>query len=997
MSFGQPLLLENVEETLDPILDPVLDKQVQKSGRGLKVVLADKECEYSESFRMYMTCRMGNPHFSPEMCAQVQVVNFTVTMGGLEQQLLGRVVQKERYELEEQRQKLVEEVNSNQKTLKGLEDDLLYRLASSTGNLLDDTSLIEVLQNTKTTAAEVKEKLENAAEANTRISAAREEYRPVATRGSLLYFLVVDMAAINVMYQVSLQQFLALFDHSIATSDRAPLASKRIGNIIEFLNFHLTCYIQRGLFERHKQIWTLMLTMRIQATAGLLPDKSQKMLLTGGGALDILSERAKPFPWLPDNVWLNVLQLSRSVPTFRDLPESIIRNDQLWKHWYDEDAPEQQRVPDYEERLGTFDKLLLVRSIREDRALLCVSEFIVEVLGKRYVDSRPLDLRALHDEADKFTPMIVLLSMGADPTNAITELARRKKKQVRAISMGQGQEPAARKLLTMGTQQGSWVLLQNCHLGLKMMEELENYLQGRRSEPDEVQDDFRLWITCEPHPRFPIGLLQISIKATNEAPAGIRAGLKGSYAWLTQDHLDAITGASATTWKTMLYALCFMHSIVQERRKFGPLGFNVPYEFNQSDLSACVQFIQNHITDVEAKKRPVDFPTVNYMVCEVQYGGRITDDWDRRLFNTYGQAWLAPRVMDAGFEFFKGYKVPSGQDIEAYRKYVEGLPLVDNPEVFGMHSNADLVFRTAQTAQVLSTILDISPKDSGGGTGESREDVVLREVESLESKLPPDYRGDDVKAGIKALGGQKPLNICLGQEIDRLQKVISVLRSTLSNLKLAIAGTIVMSADLADAVDSLFLARVPPLWTKVSDFVAPTMGVWFGNILLRAEQLTGWLKNGRPNCFWLTGFFNPQGFLTANRQEVCRKHSKENWALDDVVNLTKVFNFEREEVRKGPDEGIYIYGLYLDGCRWDKQANKLVDSTPKVIFAPLPVLLVTGQLQGDKKADMYNYSCPCYKNPKRTGLNFIFDVDLRSEDPPQRWILRGVALLCSKE
>ena len=100
----------NCWQALDPILDPVLDKLVQKSGRGLKVVLADKECEYSESFRMYMTCRMGNPHFSPELCAQVQVVNFTVTMGGLEQQLLGRVVQKERYELEEQRQKLVEEV-----------------------------------------------------------------------------------------------------------------------------------------------------------------------------------------------------------------------------------------------------------------------------------------------------------------------------------------------------------------------------------------------------------------------------------------------------------------------------------------------------------------------------------------------------------------------------------------------------------------------------------------------------------------------------------------------------------------------------------------------------------------------------------------------------------------------------------------------------------------------------------------------------------------------
>ena len=297
-------------------------------------------------------------------------------------------------------------------------------------------------------------------------------------------------------------------------------------------------------------------------------------------------------------------------------------------------------------------------------------------------------------------------------------------------------------------------------------------------------------------------------------------------------------------------------------------GFNIPYEFSQADLSACVQFIQNHITDVDGKKRPVDWPTVNYMVCEVQYGGKITDDFDRRLFNTYGQAWLAPRVMEGGFEFFKGYKVPQGADIEVYRKYIETLPLVDNPELFGLHSNADLVFRTAQTITVLSTILDISPKDSGGGSGESREDVVLRMVDELEGKLPPDYKGEETKAGIKALGATKPLNICLQQEIDRLQKVISLVRKTLINLKLAIAGTIVMSADLAAAVDALFLARVPPMWVKVSQLEMPTMGVWFGNIVGRAEQLTGWLKGGRPNSFWLTGLFNPQGFLTANRQEV---------------------------------------------------------------------------------------------------------------------------------
>ena len=152
----------------------------------------------------------------------------------------------------------------------------------------------------------------------------------------------------------------------------------------------------------------------------------------------------------------------------------------------------------------------------------------------------------------------------------------------------------------------------------------------------------------------------------------------------------------------------------------------------------------------------------------------------------------------------------------------------------------------------------------------------------------------------------------------------------------------------------------------------------------RAEQLTNWLKLGRPACFWLTGFFNPTGFLTANRQEVCRKHAKENWALDDVVNLTKVVNMEKAEVRRPPDEGIYVHGLFLDGCKWDKPGNKLADSVPKVLFAPLPVLWITGTLASASKVDKnVYYTCPTYKAPRRTGLNYITAVDLRTPNKRQ--------------
>ena len=115
----------------------------------------------------------------------------------------------------------------------------------------------------------------------------------------------------------------------------------------------------------------------------------------------------------------------------------------------------------------------------------------MDALGKRYADSRPLDIRALTEEANKFTPAIFILSTGADPTNAINELARKMKKKVGSISMGQGQEPAARKLLQQGMLVGSWVLLQNCHLGLKMMRELETTIIWPGLRGDGARGDER--------------------------------------------------------------------------------------------------------------------------------------------------------------------------------------------------------------------------------------------------------------------------------------------------------------------------------------------------------------------------------------------------------------------------------------------------------------------------------------------------------------------------
>lgn len=105
---------------------------------------------------------------------------------------------------------------------------------------------------------------------------------------------------------------------------------------------------------------------------------------------------------------------------------------------------------------------------------------------------------------------------------------------------------------------------------------------------------------------------------------------------------------------------------------------------------------------------------------------------------------------------------------------------------------------------------------------------------------------------------------------------------------------------------------------------------------------------------------------------------------------------DRDDLRKAPDEGIYIHGLTLDGARWDVVHGVLVDSEPKVLHAPLPVVHMNAVLRGTHKTQGETFRCPLYKTPRRTGLNFITALNLRTGEPPSKWVLRGVCLLCSE-
>jgi len=273
-------------------------------------------------------------------------------------------------------------------------------------------------------------------------------------------------------------------------------------------------------------------------------------------------------------------------------------------------------------------------------------------------------------------PVLYLLSTGADPTSSIDDYARKFKKfPTKKTSMGEEMEGPALAQIKDGFKTGDWVILNNCHLSLEFMAEMENILNPKDVE---VHEEFRLWITCAPDKDFPLGLLQMAIKVTMEPPKGMKAGLNRTFnTMVSQDFIEKVEPYEK--WRPLTFAVCFLHSVVQERRKFGPIGFSMPYEFNASDLDASMLYMEKHMTTCLLQNRKYEWEAMQQMCCSIQYGGKITQEEDRALFFTYGYLFIREDIFSGNFVFNQqpldyNYTIPDFPDHASYLAFIAQMP-----------------------------------------------------------------------------------------------------------------------------------------------------------------------------------------------------------------------------------------------------------------------------------------------------------------------------------
>ena len=516
-----------------------------------------------------------------------------------------------------------------------------------------------------------------------------------------------------------------------------------------------------------------------------------------------------------------------------------------------------------------------------------------------------------------------------------------------------------------------------------------------------VHPDFRLYLTSSPADYFPVSILQNGVKMTNEPPKGFRANLIKSFANLVKEEDFEGSGTKTREWKKLICGLGFFHANIQERRKFGPLGWNIRYAFDESDLETSIACLRRFLEEQEV----IPWDAINYSTGQINYGGRVTDDWDRRCIMNILSIYMTPQILEDSYVFSHSgiYKSPVEGSHQDAMAYFESLPIRDDPEVFGMHENANVTFNTNESLALMASILSLQPRSSGGGGGKSSDEIVIELATNFENQCPTILDMDDAGPTtfvIQDNGLLTSLAICLTQEMIKFNRLIQGMKGSLRDIKKAIGGMIVMSQDLDAMYTSFLNNQLPALWERVSFASLKTLASWIADTIYRVDFMRFWLKNGQPAAFPMPVFFFPQGFMTASLQTFARKHME---AIDQLSFRFTILTESPDQITVGPEDGVIVFGLFIEGARFDEEKGHLVDSRPGKMFEPLPAIHFEPETGHRQKAG--TYACPVYKTAVRKGVlsttgmstNFVVPVELPMGpgDTEQQYVLAGTAALCN--
>jgi dynein heavy chain len=968
IQFGYPVLLENVGETLEPALEPLLLKQTFQQGGSTCIKLGESTIEFSRKFRMYMTTRLKNPHFPPETASKITLLNFSITDAGLVHQLLGIILARERPELEEEKSQLFAQMNDNRKNMEEIENNILNVLFTSSGNILEDENAIKSLSSSKVLVNELFEKHKSSLTTNERIETNRQQYMELTNYAVTLFSSVSVLSSINHMYQFSLSWFVNLFCSSMDGADKSENLTDRLKLIKNHFLQSLFANTVIGLFEDDKLIYSFILACNLSPYKDQLFEKGLWNLLLKCVSTDNRSD-------------LNNKSKQKSV---EDKIAQIMENESFC-HLQEQslmqllDATKVHSDEEFKQ-LNPAERLVLVVYLHPDKVIHSIREFVVATLGEKFIDEEPLDIGKAYSESVAATPLIFILGKDVDPLKYIFRFAEESGfpgNKLKLITLGSGQEDKASEIINESYQTSAWVVLINCHLVPEWMDELEYHcdqLSGEATNPE-----FRLWITTRPHKCFSVLTLQLSFKIALEEPSKLKANL---IRHLCPDKLFGMKfNKQSTICKKITFALALFHAVINQRRTYPQCGWNQNYIFGEVDFDYAL----SQLTNISGANEST-FSTLRYLLAKCTYGGQMEDELDIRTLETFLQV-ACPDDLDNHQLMLNDTtrfgNVPVGTHTELMT-FLASLP-TDTAHLVMNMSKATHKQKNVMDGREL--LLKLKSIRSLMFSETRKEHIDDYEEDSLRDKMLLIY--NDIPDQFDLVENETEiLKLVLDQELQKYNCLLEMIAESLSDALRAIDGKCLVTKKISCMLRSIEEDEIPDMWMDVAYPTIEDLQGFLKDLKKRTRFLRSWQKKGRPEEYWISALFEPGDFLIAILYIASLNYGR------PYHELTLECRFDKNQQDQAAErQGILVKGLFLIGASWDIERNVLIESHSDESNCEIPVMRLVPVPEEDVD-DQNMYECPMFQNSERSGDdNYVINLKLPTELPPETWILRGVALL----
>ncbi|OHT04933.1 Dynein heavy chain, cytoplasmic [Tritrichomonas foetus] len=931
LRFGSPLLIEDGEQ-IDPLVLPVLTRDFRKAGGRTLMDLKHNEIDVSPAFQLFIVTRDTDFAPNPSISSMTVLVNFSVTSLSLRAQCLTRLLKFKLPDVEKRRRELHESLANMQVELREHEEKMLNVFSTTKGEILENDSLLHLLEEIKTESIDIEKKASETRQTLQEITVTSEQFSPVADIATNLYFALRHMSVVHFLYQFSLQFFWSVFDRIVAQD---ATADALVGLIT-------------------KEVFTAVSYSLLHKDLPVLGFRFGQILLDHMGVTieDSLFDLA-----------LRGSTVRGSEPNFMR-----IAKDKEFSEWINSSMPESDIPENVKSELGNQEAvtalkvIALMRRARPDRIVAAARLFVKSAMQYNIEDIPPLDLISIAKETEPTVPLLLVASVGHDPSDRVESVALR---PIESLAVGAADSYGMiEQTVQTAAARGNWVIIKNVHLAPLWTRNFVKTLQNLRANPE-----FRIFMTSEINPKVGSSVFRSCRVIVFESATGVRANLRRAYTngfqWpsIPQER------------RKLVMNFLWLHAAAMERLRFEPLGWAKKYEFNDADLKFASQIGIRWLEQAASGRSHLpeeQFPwtAIRYLISNCVYGGRVDIPSDQRVLKAMAELMFSPgAVIGEGL-----INVPEINGLSEFKEWVDNLPSDESPELIWLPKTSGKFLFIQQGNETLQHILTVSAGSTSGRSESKRSSFVQMLLEQWREKLST-LEVVDFKAANDDL-----ISTVISDEALSIKKTRQTILSDIQDILVAMSEGDAMTQKNAKIIENLEKALVPDTWNK-HRFVSGDLNIWIDDFCARISHINNAaqdsnLGRGQMNFGLLR---SPESLLAASKQTAANANK---WPVEKLKMRVKVGD---KNITNSYD--IVATDIMTLCAEWGDQNASFVVTDE--VTGKLPPMLISWSLEEDPNGIIV----PCFMTISKKRP--VFDCVLPVSDDKSKlwWTVRNPSLV----